>query len=336
MHFDELTLWHKALSPYEVSSLYNGGGPIATDAAAPGLIVGGRFDQGAGSSPNLGTPAFGPYATAANWILGSGTNAANDPIISSSAGIVYAPEIGTPLRGKFLVEVMRLDTEDTASNKLSEAVFDSIRWLTFQQYEYPGVALLAIKVPATDQLSGGAPVTSVVVEGKLVPVWDGVNADYPNMPLTYSRSAAWIAADVALNRDYGLGGLYDERSLDVPQLDALADFADELIHDGYARLAFTEAAYRDSTEEFVLGPAYGDLVRYRATTLPSHVPGVGTTTGHYIKPILTGLSPAPPTWLTNQAALTAQEVLFVSYSGGLFNIYTRTTLALGPGQAVYT
>ncbi len=348
-HFDELTVWSRCLTPYEVASKWNGGLPSATDAAASGLIIGGRFDNGAGVSPNLGLPAFGPHASG-NWILGSGTNAAADPALSSSAGIVRVPEQGSPARGKFLVECLRLDTEDTESHRISEVSFQSIQLRTFQQYTYPGMALLAVKVPATDQLSGSAPLITVRTDGRLVPVWDGADATYPNMVATYSRNPAWVAADALLNTDYGLGAVYKPSDLDVGAFVEFANFCDTRVYDNLDRARIVSANYLDSAAEAVtftgpytasgaLGAVYGDVIRYRVASLPLNFPQPTTeATGKYLKPILTGLTPSAPAWLTATAALAAQEIVFVEFrpADSSFYIYTRTTQTLGAGQTTYT
>lgn len=340
-HVDETAFWSRALTSYEVASLYNGGAPTATDATANSLIVGGRFDAGTGVSPNLGTVAFGPYASA-NWILGSGTNLSTDPQISASAGIVRTPESGVKKRGRYLFDVMRLDTEDSANNAVSEVAFKFIQLRTFQQYEYPGMALLAVKIPANDQLSGGAPLITVRVDGRLVPVWDEADPVYPNMVPTYSRNPAWVAVDALTNQEFGLGSVYRPKDLDLPQLQAFADFCDAKVYDNLERRQFVSASYLDSAAEAVTFSAVNlgqDVVRYRVTELPENFPQpTGSATGKYLKPVLTGLTPSPPTWLTNQAAAAAQEIIFVEYRAAdtSFYVYTTTTLALGAGQTGYT
>lgn len=343
-HLDDVAVYSRALTPYEVAANYNGGAPITTDSTATGLIVSGTFDAGGGSSPTLGSNAFGPFVGAVpRWIFGTGTNAGTDPIVSASAGIVKSQESGVPQRGKYLVEVMRLDAEDTTTLAQSEFAFKAIQLRTFDAATFPGMALLAVKIPANDQLQGGAPLVSVPVEGGLVPVWDGVDVIAPNMPATYSRNPAWVAADIALNQDYALGAVYRERDLDVAQFKDFADWCDTLIYDNLDRATLQEARYLDSAAEAVtisgtnLGATYGDVVRYKVASLPANFPApTSTPPGKYLKPILTGLSPAPPAWLTAQAALVAQEILFVEYSAGSFYVYTRTTQTLGAGQTTYT
>jgi hypothetical protein len=350
-HLDDVAVYSRALTPYEIASNYNGGAPVTTDPTATGLIVSGTFDAGAGSAPTLGSNAFGPFVGATpRWIFGTGSNAGTDPIVSTAAGIVRGLESGTPVSSstytggkKFLVEVMRLDAEDTSTLAQSEFAFKSIQLRTFDAATFPGMALLAVKIPANDQLQGGAPLVSVPVEGRLVPVWDGVDVVAPNMPATYSRSPAWVAADIALNQDFGLGAVYRERDLDVAQFDAFADWCDTLVYDNLDRATLQEARYLDSASEAVtisgtnLGATYGDVVRYKVASLPANFPApTSTPPGKYLKPILTGLAPSAPAWLTTQAGLTAQEILFVEYSAGSFYIYTRTTQSLGSGQTTYT
>lgn len=345
-HLDDVAVYSRALTPYEIASSYNGGAPVTTDPTATGLIVSGTFDADAGSSPNIGALAFGPFVGATGtWVYGTGTGSgvATNPITSTAAGIVKGLESGITQRGKYLVEIMRLDAEDTSTLAQSEVAFKSIQLRTFDAATFPGMALLAVKIPANDQLSGGAPLVSVPVEGRLVPVWDGVDVIAPNMPAAYSRNPAWVAADMALNSDYGLGAVYRERDIDVGAFDAFADWCETLTYDNLDRATLQEARYLDSAAEAVtisgtnLGATYGDVVRYKVASLPANFPApTSTPPGKYLKPILTGLSPAAPSWLTTQAGLVAQEILFVEYSASSFYIYTRTTQTLGSGQTVYT
>lgn len=347
---DETTFWSRALTPYEIASIYNGppgnasaARPSGVDAAADGLIIGARFDD----NPATGqTTAFGPYAVAGTpWILGSGTNAATDPDISgvgdpnegstsagNGLGKVLTPEIGTTLKSRYLVEVLRLDLEDVSQLARSEMKWATIQLRQFQDYEYPGLALLYVSIPANDQLSGGAPTVRQRIDGRLVPVWDGANAVYPNLVPTYSRNPAWVAVDAAMNKDFGLGSAYQKASdIDVVQFAAAAAVWDTKIYDNLGRLAFSIAEYRDDSEEILFA---FDSVRYTTATLPAGLT-VGSNSGKFLKPILTGLSPAPPAWLTTQAGLAAQEVFFVKTAGSLFQIYTQTTQTLGAGQAAY-
>lgn len=73
-------------------------------------------------------------------------------------------------------------------------------------FEYPGMALLAIKVLATDQLSGSDPRVSCLVTRSTVPVYD---VGWTTKP---ANNPAWAAYDMYVNSLYG-GGVNYSRML---------------------------------------------------------------------------------------------------------------------------
>lgn len=350
-HLDETTLWSKTLTPYDVASLYNGGAPIAIDPAAEGLLIGGQWEASdeEGGSPNIGSKSFGPAAfssaPARTWRYGTGTNAASDPNRATTAGIVkVTPLVNTPKRSKWRVDALRLSAESTSQRNISEFSFSSIQWRTFQDFEYPGMALCAVKVVATDQLSGAPPIVSVIAEGKLVPVWDGVDLISPNMPETYSRSPAWIATDIATNAEYGTGSIYTTQKLDIAQFDALADYAATLIYDNGPRQLLVSARQIDAADTGAdpnMAVVAEDCVRYRLDRLPANFPGVTAgkvSTGKMLTCKITGTpSPAVPSWLSDQINAGAQEVIFVVYDSATldFFVYCKAWTAVAT-QALYT
>lgn len=322
-HFDETTFWSKTLTPYEVAQLYNGGSPGPVHEDADGLIVGARMDDQVGSSPNINTSSFGPFEGTGGWLLGSGQDSSpNDPNISNQAtadfGLVLTEEAGTPVdpAGRVLIEMLRLNTEDENFATPDEAQWASAELVTFEQFSYPGVALLAVKAPSTDQLSGGAPLVTCVVQGRLVPVWDGASADFPNFVQTYSRNPAWIAVDIATNKDFGLGAAFELQDIDVTQFQAFADYCDELVWDNEPRVPLTNAVS--------LGDIGGGTFRvvYRFATKPTNFPPISAVpTGTYVLVNLDSPSPAAPSWLTTEVASGPAPVMLVQYANGLYEIW---------------
>ncbi|MCA1809891.1 MAG: phage tail protein, partial [Lentisphaerae bacterium] len=109
------------------------------------------------------------------------------------------------------------------------ATFTTLRSTTYEKpTDMPGVAQLAMRIKATDQLNGILDTFSVVAESAL-PVYDGAAWDQPVFdPATgagtggvYSSNPAWAIADV-------LTGDQNAKKLDLARLDAdsFKDFAD--------------------------------------------------------------------------------------------------------------
>lgn len=342
---DEPTLWGRALNAFDVARLYNSRAPLSTAADAFGLLLGGRFD---GTSGTTGLLAFGPAASA-NWVLGDGTGGASpsaNPDCSAEPtaenGIVKGLESGSPLRGRFLVEIQRLTVEDSQAGLLSAMQWETIELATYQDFCFPGCALLALKARASNQLSGGAPLVTVVVKGRLVPVWDGVDPDFPNFVPTWSANPAWVACDILLSQEYGLGNLYGPRDIDAPAFQELADYCDELIYDNETRLLITEARQIEAADNANLPAALEggaqDFIRYKVSSLAPNWPQPGVVSGLYMKPKITG-NPSAPAWLTTEAGATAQEIRYVEYvasGSGFFYVWCNSSAGFGATGSAFT
>lgn len=343
---DEPTLWSRSLSAFDVARLYNQRAPLSTAADALGLLAGGRFD---GTTGTTGRASFGP-AGGALWTLGDGTGGASpsanpdcsaDP--TAENGIVKALETGAALRGKFLIEIQRLTVEDEVSGVFSELHWDTIELASFHEFCYPGCALLAVRVRASEQLSGGSPLVTVRADGRLCPVWDGIDAVFPSTVPTFTRNPAWIACDILTNADYGLGTLYVARDLDMPAFQELADYCDELVFDNSPRILVVNAMHVDHADSATLptaldGGASQDFVRYRVATLPTNWPQPGVASGRYMKPKITG-NPSAPAWLTTEAAAVAQEIVyveFVSTGAGFYYVWCKSSVVISATTAVFT
>lgn len=98
-------------------------------------------------------------------------------------------------------------------------------------FAYPGLALLSVRMPATEQTNGALNNVSIPIRGKKVRGWinstlgwtaEGWEAVTPwSFPI--GNNPAWVFVDLCLSKRYGLGNLITEADLD---LDAFRDWAD--------------------------------------------------------------------------------------------------------------
>lgn len=98
-------------------------------------------------------------------------------------------------------------------------------------FSYPGLAMLAVKMPGSEQLNGQVNNVSVPIKARKVRAY--VNealqwtpelwAEVPPWTYPLSNNPAWAAVDLMTNARYGLGRLIRDRDID---LDAFRDWAD--------------------------------------------------------------------------------------------------------------
>lgn len=99
-----------------------------------------------------------------------------------------------------------------------------------QGFQYPGCALLGVRLVGSDQLAGGVPTITAQVEGRKVWVYDGAGG----FSQAYTRNPAWIVLDILTSKDYGLGrgGAMTVDQINLDEFDDFADWCDELVDDG--------------------------------------------------------------------------------------------------------
>lgn len=106
----------------------------------------------------------------------------------------------------------------------------AVNEIVAEGFAYPGCALLGVRLTGSDQLAGGVPTTTALVEGRKVWVYDGAGG----FAQAHTRNPAWVALDVLTSKDYGLGrgGRITLDSVNIDEFDDFADWCDELVDDG--------------------------------------------------------------------------------------------------------
>lgn len=300
---DDTEFFSRELTPFEIVSKWNAGKGAPGAAVQQGLLVGLRFDTEIVSGGRRYSPeVYGPGTNAATPGVDLGVSPAGgtSPTISTGTnyGIVPTPESGTLIRERFLIEIQRINGEDGVTNpaQSDQSDWSIIQLRTYDDSTFPGLALLALKIRATDQVSAAQPLLTCLADGRFVPVWDRSDAANPTLIPTFSRSPAWIATDVALNRLYGLGEFYTAATLDLPSFAAFADWCDELVYDGGERL--TVLSIFTGVGDPTIPTDYIEFLV--ASPLPSNWPSTTAgfaDTGVWAAVLDGGGSPAPPAWL---------------------------------------
>lgn len=103
--------------------------------------------------------------------------------------------------GQYDVRVRRTSPQSTDSSTNDEIHREAINEIVNDQYTYPGVALLAVEALATDQISGGMPTVTSLVDGRIVRVF----TDASTYHWAFSNNPAWVVFDILTNPRYGMG-----------------------------------------------------------------------------------------------------------------------------------
>ncbi|MCA3003946.1 MAG: hypothetical protein IOD15_01130 [Phycisphaerales bacterium] len=107
--------------------------------------------------------------------------------------------------------------------------FDSVVEVRYGELTYPGVALLALEIRASEQVNS-VPEVAATVLGLRVRVWDGVSpASAPVLVRQYSANPAYAALELLTNATWGMGSIYRDEAVDLPGLVAWAQHCDETV-----------------------------------------------------------------------------------------------------------
>lgn len=138
-------------------------------------------------------------------------------------------------RGKYEIKVIRIAPPypETAPDHASRSDLVAVNEIdTDAGYTYPGIALLAIKAIASDQLQGAIPTVQCTVKGKRLYQWDGISTTNPSFTYGYTNNPAWCVFDALTNKYYGAGQQITYDYIDLQSFKDGADFFDTPVSDG--------------------------------------------------------------------------------------------------------
>ncbi|MFA5208635.1 MAG: host specificity factor TipJ family phage tail protein, partial [Candidatus Paceibacterota bacterium] len=103
---------------------------------------------------------------------------------------------------------MRLNSAPpTTSRYGNDVYFEYIEEIMYDDFSYPGATLLAVRALATDKISGGIPLITILANRGSVPVWNSTLATWCDY---CSDNPAWASWDMLYNKNYG-GGIDKDR-----------------------------------------------------------------------------------------------------------------------------
>lgn len=159
------------------------------------------------------------------------------------------------------IRITRL-SEDSTLTKIYDLRLDKVDEIRNDALIYPNTALMAVKLLASDQLSGGIPNITALVQGTLIKTYDVrdgsdnpvdyedyyfdpddqefkliaddtvLSWDGESYVTAFSANPAWCMYDLITNNRYGLGDYVSESVMDLEQFVEMAKYCDELVPDG--------------------------------------------------------------------------------------------------------
>lgn len=124
---------------------------------------------------------------------------------------------------RYVVKIYRSTTAGHEKDSVTHPRIDFLDVVAIDEIQstvltYPGIALLALKVKATEQLSGGFPRVSCMMKGRKVFTGSGTE---------WSDNPAWICRDMLSSNRFGLGNLLKDAVMDGDAFNTWAAFCDE-------------------------------------------------------------------------------------------------------------
>jgi hypothetical protein len=262
------------------------------------------------------------------------TNNASDTVLVTSQNAISIIEAsantGTVKKGRYKIEVLRQFKDSTSTRMADQQRWQSMRLLDFEPFQYPTAPLLAIRARATSEINGNIPNVTSIVKGRQVPVWDGTSTAFPTFDLIYSQNPAWITCDMLLNKDWGLGNIFDNTDIDVQSFKDWADYCDEVIYNQSGYTTPYNATYLTGSAQTWGNIVYDFDTTYQTNALYFYVPKdsilstvkVGDYLGVYGVPVVSGYADINNTSTTGGYRIIkiieptiAPHIIAVEYTG---------------------
>ncbi|MCD8567700.1 MAG: hypothetical protein LRY50_04930 [Geovibrio sp.] len=132
-----------------------------------------------------------------------------------------------PSADRWVIKITRLsdDISNSDTKNAGDTYFTSVQEIQSADVAYNNIALLGIRVRATDQLSGSTPTVTAVINGRLIRDVRNLNAE-PSA----SANPANILYDLITNTRYGAGKYISPEQIDLESFQEFADFCDEIVY----------------------------------------------------------------------------------------------------------
>jgi len=150
---------------------------------------------------------------------------------------IYSASGGSPLEPRqYIVRFWRTYNVSDSPTKVDDITCIGILEIQNAPLAYPGLAVLGLRIRATDQLSGGTPSVLTVMKGRKVRTSFGSETE------SWSQNPAWIVRDMLTNKQYGMGALIADADIDQDSFEEFADYCSTSIAQ-YTGSGTTEARH---------------------------------------------------------------------------------------------
>lgn len=344
---DELVLWQGEMTPDDVRVDYNGGQGRSTPPDiifASGSITQTRlvplhiwhFDTLQGADDGRGP---------GDQLVNSGAITPNTPLTTVYGGatlekITFGPTYGhrtfieqavagnARKRGRFRVQTMRGLADVQTGTRFDDARWRDLQLHTDDGFTYPTSPALGIRVPASEEVNGGAPELSAVGDFRILPEWDTLSTLSPSFAQRFSSNPAWVALDIVLSVEFGLGWIFAPEDVDVLSFLDWALYCDQPVYDMRGH-RLTWGQWTDMRYDVigVLGPVI--QVFLSTLNVPAHWK-VGQFLGWYgLPPITAGGGPFQDSNAQANGG-GGYEILQIIDSAGVTTVYCKWTGASPP------
>ena len=231
--FDETVLYDRNLNySTDIAPAWAGGLPNEEPEEFPdggGFVTGWRFNTIAAGSPPT-TDSFGVRGeTGAPSDDPMDLNGSTDPV--TQTGVVLGGVVNTIKKARYRIQCQRVDVKSSDADRQDAVNFEWFQAILDDELTYPGLALLGLRIRATDQLNTTQPTVTALVKGAKVPIWDGIDPDNPLLTTAWSNNPAWCLADLVLDTENGAGRLFGVQDVDWTALKTWGDSAAVLVYD---------------------------------------------------------------------------------------------------------
>lgn len=187
----------------------------------PSGLQGGGTGAGAGAGQVVVLIEYRVQGTGTYTSLGSFTINENKPNIN----FVRQFRADNLTRARYDVRVTR---SSSVSASLNPMTYDSIDEILYGANAYANVALLGVRIQATDQLSGEAPRVSALVDGRTVRTLTG---SVLSTTEGFSENPVECLIDLLTNARYGLGGRITDADLVLSSFQTAKDYCNDTVTD---------------------------------------------------------------------------------------------------------
>lgn len=220
---DQLQIFEANYGAPVISSIYEGG--QGSNADFGGNVSRHTFnDTAAAQSSPFVTPWYGePVAGDLNANSSSG----------SADGLIRDGGTSNPRAMRARISIVRVNVDSTHQDVVDDATWIEVQRVRDAELEHPQMPLLALEIPASEQLNRNNVQVTCVGEYLLGSVWDGLSTTSPTFTKQYTRTPPWIIIEILLNDSWGQGRRYSASSIrDIEAWGEWAAYCEEIAYDG--------------------------------------------------------------------------------------------------------